>query len=57
MAGGYQMDKREKSLQEEMQELKAKIGSLPEEKQKELRSYICGYMAALKQMQQQDKTA
>ncbi len=51
------MDKREKSLQEEMQELKAKIGSLPEEKQKELRSYICGYMAALKQMQQQDKTA
>ena len=50
------MEKRETSLQEEMQELAELIKAAPKEKQMELRSFINGYIAALEQMQQ-DKTA
>lgn len=44
------MEKRDKTLQEMMQELRENIESAPPEKQAELRSYISGFLAALEQL-------
>ena len=43
------MDKREQDLHEMMAELTAKIDSYPEEKQRELRLYLSGYLAGMEQ--------
>ena len=43
------VDKREQDLHEMMAELTAKIDSYPEEKQRELRLYLSGYLAGMEQ--------
>ena len=50
------MEKREESLHEMMQELGERIEKAPAEKKAEIRSFIGGYLAALRQMQR-EKTA